>query len=233
MLALACAPVSSDFTQSESELAINPQTERELLTSATLLALGDSYTIGQSVAEKDRWPEQLARSLEDHCLRLQLSIIAQTGWTTDELADSLQDASFSPPYDLVSLLVGVNNQFRGFPITDFENEFRELLEQAIILAGDQPAHVLVISIPDWAYTPSAPPQSREQISIEIDQHNSIARELSLELGANFIDITPISRMALEDPSLLAADSLHPSAEMYGRWVALILPIALNSLNLPE
>lgn len=233
MLALACAPVSSDFAQSESELAINPQTERELLTSATLLALGDSYTIGQSVAEKDRWPEQLARSLEDHCLRLQLSIIAQTGWTTDELADSLQDASFSPPYDLVSLLVGVNNQFRGFPITDFENEFRELLEQAIILAGDQPAHVLVISIPDWAYTPSAPPQSREQISIEIDQHNRIVRELSLELGANFIDITPISRIALEDPSLLAADSLHPSAEMYGRWVALILPIALNSLNLPE
>lgn len=135
MLALACEPVSSDFTQSESELAINPQTERELLTSATLLALGDSYTIGQSVAEKDRWPEQLARSLEDHCLRLQLSIIAQTGWTTDELADSLQDASFSPPYDLVSLLVGVNNQFRGFPITDFENEFRELLEQAIICAA--------------------------------------------------------------------------------------------------
>ena len=233
MLPVACAPVSSDAPRSESELASNPETERELPSSATLLALGDSYTIGQSVGEKDRWPEQLARSLEDHGLLLQLSIIAQTGWTTDELSSAMQAASFTPPYDLVSLLIGVNNQFRGYPITDFEKEFRGLLELAIILAGDQPAHVLVISIPDWAYTPFAPPQSREQISMEIDQHNRIIKEISGELGANFIDITPISRMALDNSSLLAADSLHPSAEMYGLWVAQILPIALNSLNLPE
>jgi len=233
MLFSACASASSDAAQRESELAINPETERELPASATLLALGDSYTIGQSVGEKDRWPEQLASSLEDHGLLLNLSIIAQTGWTTDDLSSAMQATSFTPPYDLVSLLIGVNNQFRGYPTTDFEVEFRDLLEQAIILAGEQPAHVLVISIPDWAYTPFAPPQNKEQISLEIDQHNRILKQISGELGATFIDITPISRMALDDPSLLAADNLHPSAEMYARWVEQILPIALNSLRLTE
>ena len=164
---------------------------------------------------------------------MQLSIIAQTGWTADDLANAVQAASFTPPYDLVSLLIGVNNQFRGYPITDFEKEFRDLLEQAIILAGEQPSHVLVVSIPDWAYTPFAPPLSREQISLEIDRYNRIIKEISGEIGANFIDVTPISRRALEDPSLLAADSLHPSAEMYARWVEQILPVALNSLNIAE
>lgn len=197
--------------------------------SATLLALGDSYTIGEAVRENDRWPQQLARALEQHAIQLQLNIIAATGWTTDELSSTLQNAAFTPPYDMVSLMIGVNNQYRGYPIADFEIGFQNLLQQAIALAGDLPTHVMVLSIPDWAYTPFAASQNKEQISREIDQYNRIIMQISSEHGVHFIDITPISRLASHNPGLIATDTLHPSGEMYALWVEQILPIALKIL----
>lgn len=197
----------------------------------TYLALGDSYTIGESVPEAERWPVQLADSLRDAGIETgEVRIIARTGWTTDELAAGIDAADITGPFDLVSLLIGVNNQYRGRPVETFRPEFVSLLNTAIEFAGGNPEKVFVVSIPDWGVTPFAASRDRAAIAAAIDAYNAVAQEETVKKGVPFFDITPISREAADNPALVAADGLHPSGQMYQRWVSLILPDILTAVG---
>jgi len=204
------------------------------------LALGDSYTIGESVPEYERWPVQLARRIEtspqftqsngEAEVSIELTLIARTGWTTDELWEGIQQTNPTPPYDLVSLLIGVNNQYRGRPLDEYREQFRFLLGKAIEYAGNDPKKVFVVSIPDWGMTPFAARRDRGQIADEIDTFNAVNREEAQAAGVAYVDITPYSRDAILDPELIAPDGLHPSGKMYAGWVERILPVALQALQ---
>jgi lysophospholipase L1-like esterase len=196
------------------------------IMSIRYLALGDSYTIGESVPEGGRFPNQLASLLAKEGHPTEVKIIARTGWTTSELWDGIQKESLQPPYDLVSLLIGVNNQYRGYDSNEYREEFRFLLEKSIEYAGGDPNHVFVFSIPDWGVTPFATGQDATRISNEIDLFNSINRDEAEKAAAHYVDITPISREALNDKSLIAPDGLHPSGSMYAQWAQLALPDVL-------
>ncbi len=194
------------------------------------LALGDSYTIGESVAEAERWPVQLASLLRAEQIDLDDPIIiAKTGWTTDELNAAIDQLRPSGQYDLVSVLIGVNNQYRGYSVDDYRSEFAALLKRAIAFAADRPARVFVLSIPDWSVTPFATGRDRSKIAAEIDRFNAINRAETIQSGAQYIDITPISRRASIDPSLIAADGLHPSGKMYAHWAGQAVSIARAEL----
>jgi lysophospholipase L1-like esterase len=188
------------------------------------LALGDSYTIGESVAAEERFPMQLAREL--HLGEPQ--IIAKTGWTTDELNAAIDAANVQGTFDLVTLLIGVNNQYRGRDAEQYRGEFAALLQRAIGFAGGNAQRVVVVSIPDWGVTPFAEGRDRVQIAREIDRYNAINREESLRAGARYVDITPASRGG--DPALVAGDKLHPSARQYSEWVRAIVPEARAALH---
>lgn len=191
--------------------------------SSRFLALGDSYTIGEAVPEADRWPNQLVRMLRDRGGRTFdcVQMIATTGWTTDELSAAIDRESPRGPYQLVSLLIGVNNQYRGRSVKDFAPEFAALLERAIGFAGGDAGRVMVVSIPDWGVMPFAAGRDRAQIAREIDAYNAACRAAAAAVGVRFIDITAISRRATTQPSLIAADGLHPSGEQYRLWAEAI------------
>ena len=193
------------------------------------LALGDSYTIGESVPEADRWPNQLATLLEAEGTHTEVTIIARTGWTTGELWEGIQDREVQPPYDLVSLLIGVNNQYRGYSIDEYREQFTFLLSKAIEYAGGKPERVIVLSIPDWGVTPFGAARDREQIAHEIDEFNRVNREESEKAGVHYVDVTPISRIAMDEASLIAEDGLHPAGKMYAMWAEQVLPIAKATL----
>ncbi|MDQ2996943.1 MAG: SGNH/GDSL hydrolase family protein [Chloroflexota bacterium] len=198
--------------------------------AARLLALGDSYTIGQGVAEDARWPMRLVARLREQGIVIDMpEIIAKTGWTTDDLAHAIDQRQPHGPYDLVTLLIGVNDQYGGRAVEEYRPRFRALLQQAITLAGGRAAHVIVISIPDWSVTPFATRFDPAEISAEIGRYNAVNREETQHEGILYIDITPNSRMAMGDSTLLADDGLHPSAKMYDAWVQLILPAAQAAL----
>jgi len=194
------------------------------------LALGDSYTIGESVTEKDRWPNQLARRLDAEDIPVEVTIIARTGWTTDELWKGIEATEIDPPYDLVSLLIGVNNQYRGYEINAYREDFVFLLNKSIEYAGGRPNRVLVLSIPDWGVTPFASGRDRVQIAKAIDDFNLVNREESEKAGVHYIDVTPISRQSGNDTALVAPDGLHPSGKMYTMWAEKVLPVALDVLQ---
>ena len=182
------------------------------------LALGDSYTIGESVDPSERWPVQLARLLREQKIEIaDPEIIATTGWTTDELSRGMDAANPRGPYALVSLLIGVNNQFRGRSVEEFREQFAALLTRAISLANNDASRVIVLSIPDWGVMPFAEGRDREKIGREIDQFNDVCREQCAKAKVRFIDITPISKCATTDSSLAAADGLHPSGKQYQLW----------------
>ena len=182
------------------------------------LALGDSYTIGTSVDVADRWPVQLARALADDSITVtEQRIIATNGWTTAELRAGIDNAGdLREDYDLVSLLIGVNNQFRGQSVANYRDEFTELLDTAIRLAGGDTSRVFVVSIPDYAYTPFG--GGRQDITDGVLQFNATANFIADDYGVPFLNITPISQEGLNDPELVAADNLHPSGRQYARWV---------------
>lgn len=193
-------------------------------TPLRYLALGDSYTIGERVDEAERWPVQLAMALRQQGVNIaEPQIIARTGWTTAELADGIVIAEPTGPYDLVSLLIGVNNQYRGLSQDAYRDEFMGLLDTAVSLADNKPNRVFVVSIPDWGVTPFAQRQNREEISAAIDAFNAINRAETERRGIVYIDITEISRGAVTDGSLIAEDGLHPSGEMYRLWVEKMQP----------
>ena len=195
------------------------------------LALGDSYTIGESVAAKSRWPNQLATFLEAEGIQTEVTIIAHTGWTVDELWEGIQANPPEGTYDLVTLLIGVNDQYRGYPVDGYREKFRFILEKAILYTGGHPDKVIVLSIPDWGFTPFAAAKGDiEPVSQQIDEFNAVNLEETKIVGAHYVDVTIISRMALDDFELIAGDRLHPSGKMYAMWAEKVLPVALEVLR---
>lgn len=196
------------------------------------LALGDSYTIGEGVPEAGRWPLQLANALRaDGIPMADPRIIAQTGWTTGELDAAIDAAQPAAEYDLVSLLIGVNNQYRGLGVDEYRTQFSALLERATGFAREQRDRVLVLSIPDWGVTPFARRELRSaaRIADEIDAYNGAAQEACVQRGVAFVDITAISRARGAEPQMLVEDDLHPSMAMYAEWTRLVLPWARTLL----
>lgn len=194
------------------------------------LALGDSYTIGEGVAPEERWPNHLVRLLAMRGVRMAPpEIVATTGWTTDELQAGIEAATLSPPYDLVSLLIGVNNQYRGRDLAEYREQFRALLGRATQFAGAAD-RVLVLSIPDWGVTPFADGRDRAAIAAEIERFNAAKQEEAGRAGARYVDILPLSRLAARAPHLSAADGLHPAGAMYALWAEVALPHALAALG---
>ncbi len=184
----------------------------------TYLALGDSYTIGEMVAAQDNFPRQTVKLLEKEKYSFQPPVVvAKTGWTTDELQEGIANAALDKKYDFVSLLIGVNDQYRGRSKAEYAQQFEKLLIQALQLVGNFPQHVFVLSIPDWGVTPFADGRDRKQIANEIDVFNGINKEIALKYRVYYIDITPGTREANIDISLLAEDKLHPSGKEYYRW----------------
>ena len=193
------------------------------------LALGDSYTIGESVSIKDRWPNQLANLLESEGIKADVTIIARTGWTVDDLWHGIKSSPPEGTYDLVTLLVGVNDQYRGYPVDGYRQDFHFILEKAIEYAGGNPDHVIVLSIPDWGITPFAVDRDAILIGKQIDDFNNINLAESKLAEVHYVDITPISREAVADIALIARDRLHPSGKMYAMWAEKTLPIVKEIL----
>ena len=192
------------------------------------LALGDSYTIGQNVCETCRFPEQLKKNLGNLNPNntYSLKIIARTGWTTTSLISAISAQNLVPNYDLVTLLIGVNNQYQNLPFSIYEREFPELVNKAIALAKGDKSNVIVVSIPDYAYKPYGQQHSSPaKISTEIDNYNVFAKKYCLEQSIEFISITDITRQGLLDTRLVASDGLHPSELAYSYFVERILPKA--------
>ena len=199
------------------------------------LALGDSYTIGEGVDASEGWPVQLAAAMREAGVRMaDPTIVARTGWTTTELLAAIDSIStpLERDYDFVSLLIGVNDQYRGLTGGAFREGFLKLLTRVVNFAGGDAQRVVVVSIPDWSVTPFArsDPRGATAIAAEVDAFNAIALESTRQAGGQFVDITVLSRRAASDRTLLAADGLHPSRNMYALWVRTILPAARRSLK---
>lgn len=217
---------SENLTSENLALPENPS------LSLKYLALGDSYTIGQSVCEACRFPEQLKQRIAVGLnAYVDLNIIAQTGWTTTNLKTAINSQNPASDYDLVTLLIGVNNQFQNRPFSLYEQEFPELLQRAILLANGNPAKVIVISIPDYAFTPYGQNSNNpNEISSEIDDYNAFAKNYAMQKGVTFVNITDITRMGIENPNFVASDGLHPSEMAYSKFVERIYPEAILSLE---
>jgi acyl-CoA thioesterase I len=195
------------------------------------LALGDSYTIGQSVCSTCRFPEQLKDSIKKRSNPndlISVNVIAQTGWTTTNLKSAIASQNPSTNYDLVTLLIGVNNQYQNKPFSLYEQEFPELVAIAIEKAQGKKENVIVVSIPDYAYTPFG--NGNTTISTQIDIYNSFAQNYCATNSITFINITDITRLGLAQPNLVASDGLHPSELAYSKFVVRILPEAILAMN---
>lgn len=198
------------------------------------LALGDSYTIGESVQPDQRWPNKLASRLVGEGIYVSdPEIIARTGWTTRELLNALNERRLSGTFELVSLLIGVNNQYRGLKVGEYRHEFRILLQYALNYAGGDPNRVMVLSIPDWGKTPFAQDRDRVKISVEIAAFNRVNRAEAELAGAHHINIDNVPHHLQTDRSLVAADGLHPSVVLYDAWVKVIFPIACEILQVSD
>ena len=187
------------------------------------LALGDSYTIGESVPDTDRFPVILVRELKKRDVQFEEpNIIAKTGWTSGELIDAVEEANIQRNFELVTLLIGVNNQYRGLSVEAYRLELRKLLKKALVFAANKPENVRVISIPDWGVSPFAANRDRELIADEIDVFNAVKMEETAAMNLTFINITEISRTALDQEAYFASDGLHFSGKMHALWVEEIL-----------
>ncbi len=197
------------------------------------LAIGDSYTIGESVPSQENFPNQVASILKTNTLNVETRIIAKTGWTTDELEAGIVAANnaeaLRSSYNFVSLLIGVNNQYRGRTVDNYNPEFEELLKKAIRFAGNRPDHVVVLSIPDWGVTPFAAGRDRAQIAREIDAYNAANKQIAEQYNVHYINITPWTREAANNNTLLAGDGLHPSEKEYKRWAESVMEFFRSKL----
>lgn len=200
----------------------------------TYLALGDSYTIGEGVEELGRYPNQAVEILKSKSMIFEKpTIIAKTGWTTDELDQGIEAAGIQgKTYDLVTLLIGVNNQYRGRPVSDYETEFRKMLTKTIRFAKGNPKRVVVISIPDWGVTPFATDRGtdREKVAKEIDAYNITKERISKELGVYYIDITEEYRKVGALPEMVVEDKLHPSELVYKSWAEKLANVILTDMT---
>lgn len=195
------------------------------------LALGDSYTIGEGVEDHERWPNQLVDMLRHRGVEISdAHIVARTAWTTDELSDAIDAEGVKGPFDLVTLLIGVNDQYRSRPVESFTTEFRTLLKRCARFAANKTSRVIAISIPDWAATPFAEGRDRSLISGEILTYNTAAEELARAARVRWVNVTEVSRAMMHDSTLVAVDGLHPTAAMYRKWAEEILPVALTVLG---
>ena len=239
-LSLVACGGESIATHAPTLIPVNEATNSQIPRVAELetkplrfLALGDSYTIGQSVTVSERWPIQLVRRMRDAGVVVSdPEIIAQTGWTTGDLSSAIDQVNPEGTYDIVSLLIGVNNQFRGLDVDQYQTEFLDLHQRAVTLADGDPSHVIVISIPDWGVTPFAQGRNRRLIAEEIDLFNSVNLTEATRIGAPYVSVTGISRKALTESNLIADDGLHPSGEMYSQWVDIVLPVAFEISPVP-
>jgi len=198
------------------------------------LALGDSYTIGEGVRVAERWPPRVAATIRKMGVQLdEPTIVAKTGWTTRELRSALD--SMAPPlnedFDIVSLLIGVNDQYRSLGVEAFRGGLLDLLSRVVRYAAGDATRVVIVSIPDWSVTPFARADARSPTTIaeEIDRFNAVTRDEARRIGAAFVDVTSITREARDDHTLLAPDGLHPSGAMYARWVLAITPVVAKAL----
>lgn len=188
----------------------------------TYLALGDSYSIGEQVPVYDSFPYQTVQLLRKNGIQcFAPEIVAKTGFTSDELLAQIEKTKFLPSYDVVSLLIGVNNQYRGRNTDEFEPEFTQLLQKAINFAGGHPNKVFVLSIPDWGVTPFAEGRNRNSIAVEIDAYNEHCKKITALMGCRYIDITEAQRRDGNDEHFLADDKLHPSGKEYAKWASLL------------
>ena len=197
------------------------------------LALGDSYTIGEQVPLHDSFPYQTIQILRQaHGNQHEFyppEIIAKTGWTTDELDAQIIQTQFLSEYDFVSLLIGVNNQYRGRNVENYKSEFHALLKKAIQFSGNRSNRVFVLSIPDWSITPFAAERDQAQIAAEIDEYNQACRYIAESENVQFIDITASQRADGTDPSFIATDGLHPSGLEYAKWAKALSASITKSL----
>lgn len=197
----------------------------------SLLNLGDSYTLGEGVTLTENFPYQTVQLLRKEGLTFTApEILAKTGWTTDELQGAMSNYLFQPAYDFVTLLIGVNNQYRGRSPDNFLPEFESILKQAIGFVGGKINHTIVLSIPDWGVTPFAAGRDRKKISEEIENYNAVCKKIAHWLGVHYLDITPGTREAARDPLLIASDGLHPSAREYNRWAIKIADLITNQVK---
>lgn len=211
-----------------SESVDEPVVDADANRESNFLALGDSYTIGEGVARDDRWPVQLAKALRVGGTDvLDPRIVAVTGWTCADLSAALDREPSGRQYAMVTLLIGVNDQYRGGSADAYRKPFTDLLHRAIALAGGVPSNVIVVSIPDWGATPFGQAERRgsDAIGNAIDAFNVVNREEAVRAGVRYVDVTPVSREVRTDRSFAADDGLHPSATMYAKWVELALPAA--------
>lgn len=198
---------------------------------ASFLALGDSYTHGEGIDPAGSWPARLVELARERGTAIaEPRVIARTGWTTDELSAAVHREDPRGPFDLVSLMVGVNDQYRGRTEASYRRRFEPLVRRAVRLAGDRPGRVIVLSVPDWGVTPFAADRDAAGIAESIDAFNTINREISALCGTHYVDVTPLSRRAGDVPGMFASDGLHPSAGMYEAWAHLVLPVALRALR---
>ena len=194
------------------------------------MALGDSYTVGESVAFEDSFPKQLNSTIEENKnYNVNTTVIAQTGWRTDQLLSSIGGRE-TGEYNLITLLIGVNNQFQSRPFSQYESEFTELLNKAISLAGNDSNKVIVLSIPDYYYTPYGQSNGSERISIELDRYNDFAKSTAQDKGVTFLNITDITRKGIDEPELVASDGLHPSGLAYEKFVERLYPLVSTRLK---
>jgi lysophospholipase L1-like esterase len=209
-----------------------PTTPAPPTATIPYLALGDSYTIGEGAAAADRWPVQLAALARTQGLGLaEPTIIARTGWTTAELQAAIAaSGNRRTDYGLVSLLIGVNNQYRGQRVALYRTEFRQLLATAVAYAGGKAGHVVVLSIPDWGQTPFAQSRDQAQIAREIDQFNATAQQECQAAGIAFVPITDLTRGAAGDASQFTTDGLHYTGAQMRQWAGRALPVVQGLLK---
>ncbi|UOG74049.1 SGNH/GDSL hydrolase family protein [Hymenobacter tibetensis] len=198
-------------------------------STISFLSLGDSYTIGEGAGATERWSVQLAQLAKSEGLATP-DIIARTGWTTADLQAAIRSANNSKTYDLVSLLIGVNNQFRGQPVATYRMEFRQLLETAVQFAAGRPGRVVVLSIPDWGRSPFGQGYDQARVSQQINQFNAVAQEECRQLGIAFVDITEITRSASDDNTQFTPDRLHYSGKHMQQWATQALPVVRTLLK---
>lgn len=218
---------------STSKMQEDHITENEIInkTSLKILCLGDSYTIGESVCEKCKFPEQLKDSLQEKNTdeEFTLEVIARTGWNTNNLINAIKSKNLATNFNLVTLLIGVNNQFQRIPFSIFENEFELLINQAIKSVNSSKDKLIVLPIPDYAFTPFG--RGNKIISDEIEKYNTYIKNFCQDRNITFLNITDITQNGLSNPTLVANDGLHPSKEAYTKFVQRLLPLAITKLGL--
>ena len=219
-------------TNTTSPMVDTSTKHTDTTTLRTYLALGDSYTIGQSVDVAERFPVQTVKLLQQEGIKMASpEIIAQTGWTTDNLLSSLRNAApAKPTYDIVTLLIGVNNQYQHRSQQEYADQFLSLLTKSVAYAGNRKNRVIVLSIPDYSVTPFANGSDRQSIAKDIDAFNAINKHISDSTGTFYLDVTAFSRLAATDISLVAQDGLHPSGTQYALWAKGLTPLILKALQ---